>query len=446
MKKQTRSGRQNRLKGKQHHLSEAPHHLKTNAPAATSEQSRQTKFTEESVRRYLLPEEGQVDYFENLKRGLTLALRVSYGGSKAWRVIFYKGGKARSKTLKPHWPKLGVQAARKAADKFDPDAASASAQTGSFKAVAENWIKQYVDKKGLRSKPEIERQLNKYVYPEWATTKFYDIRRHEVSQLLDKIEKNGPSQADAVLATLRGIMNWHQSRDDKYTSPIVKGMKRDQRPLGERARDRILSDQEIRLVWKACETMGTYGALVRILLLTLQREAKVATMRRDDVKDGVWTIRTEAREKGNAGALKLPKVARDIIEAQPEIDGNPFVFPGSLQGRRLKSGKKPTEPPAFNSFSEQKKELDAKLPSNMPPWTLHDLRRTARSLFSHAGVNRDIAERVLGHVIPGVEGVYDRYQYFDEKADALEKLATLLHGIINPPDKTNVVELPARTG
>src|SRR5262249_15637847 len=153
-----------------------------------------------------------------------------------------------------------------------------------------------------------------------------------------------------------------------------------------------------------------------------------------------WTIRTEAREKGNAGVLKLPQMARDIIDAQSEIDGNPFVFAGSLQGRRLKSGMKPTEPPAFNSFSEQKDELDAKLPPKMPAWTLHDLRRTARSLFSRAGVNRDIAERTLGHVIPGVEGVYDRHSYTDEKANALEKLAKLLHGIVNPPDKTNVVE------
>ena len=68
----------------------------------------------------------------------------------------------------------------------------------------------------------------------------------------------------------------------------------------------------------------------------------------------------------------------------------------------------------------------------MPPWVLHDLRRTARSLMSRAGVGPDIAERVLGHVIPGVRGVYDRHEYLDEKRDALERLARLVARILNP--------------
>jgi hypothetical protein len=85
----------------------------------------------------------------------------------------------------------------------------------------------------------------------------------------------------------------------------------------------------------------------------------------------------------------------------------------------------------------------------MPGWTIHDLRRTARSLLSRVGVSRDHAERVLGHVIGGVEGVYDRHAYFDEKAAALDMLAKLIDRIVNPPEATNVVPLKAterRTG
>ena len=69
----------------------------------------------------------------------------------------------------------------------------------------------------------------------------------------------------------------------------------------------------------------------------------------------------------------------------------------------------------------------------MPPWVIHDLRRTARSLMSKASVRADIAERVLGHAIPGVEGVYDRHGYRDEKADALRRLAALVDTILHPP-------------
>jgi integrase len=75
----------------------------------------------------------------------------------------------------------------------------------------------------------------------------------------------------------------------------------------------------------------------------------------------------------------------------------------------------------------------------MPQWQLHDLRRTARSLMSRAGVRPDIAERVLGHAIKGVERVYDRHSYRDEKAHALRALASLIETIVNPVD--NVVAL-----
>jgi integrase len=396
-----------------------------------------TTFTEAGVKRLKLPAEGQRDYFEKLKRGRTLALRLSYGGTKAWRVITYTDGKPQAKTL-GRYPELGVAAARRAAESFDPRAASASAEAGSFKEVAERWLRHYVDQHALRSKDEIVRQLNYYVYPRWARTPFFDIRRKTVNELLDKIvEKHGASQADGVLATLRSMMNWYATRDEDYVSPIVKGMRRDRRRPAERQRSRILSDDEIRSLWKAADDSGMFGGIVRLLLLTGQRREKVATMKREDVVDGVWTIATEAREKGNAGALRLPQVALDIIEAQPIIDDNPHVFAGSLRGRRHKSAG--SGPPSFNSWSQRKAELDAKLPRNMPAWTLHDLRRTARSLLARAGVADNVAERVLGHAIAGVQGVYNRFDYMMEKQDALDRLAKLIDTIVNPPDRTNVV-------
>jgi integrase len=398
-----------------------------------------TTFTESAVKRFRLPETGQLDYFEKLERGRNLMLRLSYGGSRAWRVVYYQDGKPHAKTI-GHYPALGVAAARKAARKFDIETASAAAQAGSFKDVAGAWLRHYVDAKQLRSKDEILRQLEKYVFPAWERTPFFEIRRGTVNALLDRIvERHGRSQADGVLATIRSICNWFQSRDENYVSPIVKGMKRDHRRASEKARDRILTDDEIRALWKACDKLtregNIFGGLVKLLLLTGQRREKVAQMRRDDIESGVWSIATEAREKGNAGALKLPAGALEIIERQPEIDDNPYVFAGSERGRR--HGKK-SGPPSFNSWSQRKTELDERLPA-MPRWTLHDLRRTARSLMSRAGVPRDHAERVLGHAIVGVEGIYDRHAYFTEKADALERLAKLVSEIVSPPPQTNVV-------
>jgi integrase len=394
-----------------------------------------TIFTEASVKRFKLPPPGaQIDRFEKLKRGLTLTLRISYGGTKAWRVGYYVNGRPKAKTI-GRYPELGVQAARKAAFNFDPKAANAAAVAGSFKQVAEDWVKHYVVKKGLRSQDEIERILGKYVYPAWSQRPFFEIRRGDVNALLDRLEeKHGAPQTDGVLKILRSIMNWYADiRDENYSSPITKGMKRDQRDASERTRDRILDDSEIRAVWNAAEELGTFGALIRMLLLTAQRLGKVKTMRWDDISEGIWTIRTEKREKGNAGELGLPKLALDILAALPQIDHNPYVFTGSLKARRHN----------FNSFSVCKSELEGKL-DDMPHWTLHDLRRTARSLMARAGVADNVAERVLGHAIPGIHGIYNRHDYLNEKADALARLATLVETILNPPDKTNVVELAAR--
>jgi integrase len=327
------------------------------------------------------------------------------------------------------YPTMGVAAARDAAFEFDPDAAIASTEAGTFKEIAERWVREYVDEKQLRTKYEIERHLNVYVFPVWDKKLLFNIRRIDVNNLLDGIKtKHGKNQADAVLRTVSAVMNWYAVQDDRFNSPIVKGMNRDRRTMPERSRTRILTDDEIRAVWSACVDLGVFGALVRMLLLTGQRLRKVADMKWEHIEDRSWTIETEPREKGNAGKLRLPPLALEVLKGLPCIKGNPHVFPASL-------GKGP-----FNSFSRRKGELDEKLPKDMAPWVLHDLRRTARSLMARAGVKSDIGEHVLGHKLQGVLGVYNRHDYREEKADALVRLARLIEQILNP-GPANVIPL-----
>jgi integrase len=118
--------------------------------------------------------------------------------------------------------------------------------------------------------------------------------------------------ADAILSTLRGMANWFAARDDNYNAPFVRNMRRT--PAQDRRRDRTLTDAEIRQIWKAAAANGQYGAIVQLLLLTAQRYKKVATLCWSDVDEhtGIWTLRTEAREKQNPGRLKLPQAALDI--------------------------------------------------------------------------------------------------------------------------------------
>ena len=166
--------------------------------------------------------------------------------------------------------------------------------------------------------------------------------------------------------------------------------------------------------------------MLRVLLSTAQRFDKAA-------QDGVGRPRrggrghiptvSKAGSKPHGGELKLPRLAHDLIAALPVFGGNPFVFAGRGQGHS-------------NSHSKNKARLDRL--SGLTDWVVHDLRRTARSLLSRAGVRPDIAERTLGHVQPGVANVYDRHAYFDEKADALAKLAALVERIVHNPSGTVV--------
>jgi integrase len=286
-------------------------------------------------------------------------------------------------------------------------------QPDSVAVVAENWLRRVVDREKHRTAGETRRIIGKYVVPHIGARAFADLRRSEIAKLLDLIQdQHGARMADRTLAVLKSIANWMQSRDDDYISPFVRGMRRDTNT----PRERTLTDDEIRRIWQLTEGTAT-GACLRLLLLTGQRRTKVIKMCWPDIgTDGTWTIPTEAREKGNAGALKLPKVALDLIRKQPRMSGQDRVF----------------------GFGED--TLDRAKAAIGGDWRLHDLRRTARSLMSRAGVLSEHAERVLGHAIGGVEGIYDRHAYENQKADALRKLAALIERIINPPAK-NVVAL-----
>ena len=289
-----------------------------------------------------------------------------------------------------------------------------------FKAVAKSYLKRHVKARGLRSESEIERILDKYILPAWKDREFVGIRRGDVTKLLDLVQDaNGARQADYCLAVIRQITNWHASRSDDYNSPIIRGMGRVDSKNRKRAR--VLDDDELRAVWRAAEDNGTYGAIVRLALLSAQRREKIASLRWEDVTiDGEWRVPAEEREKGSGGALVLPELALEIIRAQRRVGESPYVFPARRGDEH------------FSGWSPCKRALDAKLP-DMEPWRVHDLRRTARSLMARAGVRPDVAERVMGHVMQGVEGVYDRHSYRDEKADALRRLAGQIELILNPP-------------
>jgi integrase len=262
-------------------------------------------------------------------------------------------------------------------------------------SVCENWLRREVDGKH-REAYETRRIVGKYIVAHFEDRALRDVKRSEIAHWLDLLQdRHGARTCDRALYTFQAIANWFAKRDDTFMSPFVRGMNRDK----STGRDRILTDAEIKALWKA---EGAAADCLRFLLLTGQRRAKALTMRWGDIQGDTWTIATEPGEKGNAASLKLPPAALALVNKQLRMNSDPRVFPfGEFKLIR--------DPAVFGRG-----------------WTPHDLRRTARSLMSRAGVTSEHAERVLGHVIPGVEGIYNRHAYESEKADALAKLSGLI--------------------
>jgi integrase len=331
---------------------------------------------------------------------------------------------------------IGLAAARKlagdamfelarGADPADAKREAKKVQTAaadSFFEIAERYMR--LEAVRLRSAPERQRLLERLVYPTLGGLAISSIKRSQITALLDDIAiTSGPVMADATLSVIRRIMGWHATRSDDYVPVTVKGMRRVR--ASDQARDRTLTDLELAKVWRAAETAGPPGRLARFLLLTGARRDEGAYLQWQELSNGDWTLPAIRNKSGRELARPLSKAAQAVIAECPRIEGCPFVF--STNGRT-----------ALGGLSYAKRKLDAA--SGTSGWVWHDLRRSARSLMSRAGVPSDHAERCLGHVIGGVRGTYDRHRYRDEMLLAYEALAQLVERLVNPP-ADNVVSM-----
>ncbi len=360
-------------------------------------------------------------------------LVVTASAHRSFVVQYRAGGRSRRMTIDSV---LGLAAARKQARSLlgevakdrDPLQARRTAITlaeDTFKSIAEAYFAR--EGKKLRTAADRRVTLERLVYPRIGFQSISAIRRSDIVRLLDRIEdENGPVMADRTLAYVRKVMNWHASRSDEFRSPIVRGMARTSGK--ERARSRILADAELQTVWRAAEDFkGPFGALVQFLLLTSARRSEASEMTWDEISEGGDWLLPAARNKVKVDLVRpLSGAAESVLAKLPRIGRRGLVF--TTDGERLLGG--------FSKFRDGLERT-----SGVTDWTLHDLRRTARSLMSRAGVPSDHAERCLGHVMPGVRGTYDRHEYLEEKRRAFEALASQIERIVDPQE--NVVSLRA---
>jgi integrase len=405
--------------------------------------------SEETIKRLRTPAKGNsITYFagstiQGAKAPRGFGVRVTASGTRAFILNYRLRGREHRFTIGawPDWSALkAVREARSLRQRVDrgedplKDRAPIPT-TKSVSSVVDDFMTRYVrnKEKPLRSADQIRSAFDRLVKPRIGKIGVYELRRSHVAEMLDRVEDEaGPVQADRVRAYLRKALSWYAERDDEFNLNAAFVRVGARANPKERARTRVLSDDELRIVWPLLSEAGTFGTLLKTLLLTAQRRDEVANMTWTEIgPDGIWTIPPERYKTKRSNHVPLSDAARKVIEAQPRIDGCGYVFPSR------------TKTP-FSGFGKPKARLDkavllymqgAKKKSEVKPlpnWTLHDLRRTAKTLMVRAGVRPDISERVLGHVIAGVEGTYDRHSYADEKRDALEKLAAMIERILKP--------------
>lgn len=346
-------------------------------------------------------------------------VKITPKGRKVFIVLYRAGGagsRLRKYTIGPYG-RVTLHQARGAALKIfaartegrDPAAEKQQARrrlvVDRVEDLVELFITEHVSK--TRSAREIARLLRRGVNPSWGKRSVHEISKRQVIELVTEVAARGtPSAANKLLKMVKAFFGWCVGRGILDVSPANGLMA----PAKEKARDRVLGDDELARVLLAARRIGyPYGSMVELLALTGQRREEVAQLTWDevDIAHCTWELPASRTKNGKAHIVHLSKVATAVLMRVPKL--GKFVF--SLSG---------TKP--FRSFSAAKRELD-KL-SEVKGWRLHDLRRTCVSGMARLGVPPHVADKVLNHqagTISGVAAVYQRHEFLVERKDALER-------------------------
>jgi integrase len=408
--------------------------------------------TDKRIAHMKAPPAGRKEVFDTVKTGL--CFRVTSTGARSWSVLYRFNGELRRDTLGPY-PKIGLAKARQMAGEtietvgagIDPrqvkaaaEAEEAERKADTVDVVAERFIARYASQKRWG---ELERVLRRDVMPEWGKRPVAEITRKDIIELLDTIAERAPVQANRTLTVLQIFFGWCL---DRYigADPSAKIKK----PTAETTRERVLTDDELRAFWAGCDRLGwPFGPLFQLLALTTCRRSEIAELALSEINKPEKLIELSgARYKtGRPHVVPLTDMALRIIEGLPEVgtkSGLVFTTNDETPVSGLSKAKRNLDKHMLEElqrYARERGEYPKKI--KLPNWTPHDLRRTARSNFSKLGILPDIGERVLGHVVGGIRGVYDRYLFLPEKRAALDRWAAYLMALVNPtPNKVTPIE------
>jgi len=370
---------------------------------------------------------------DRLLPGLYLIVQPS--GARSWAVRYRHNGRPRKHTLGPY-PAIDLKSARALGSKVLRAAAEGRDPTGERQEQRANSVEkvvaQFLATHGQRNyRPrtfqEAARLLRQNLVARWGNRPIASITRKQLRDMLEQLVANGtPMLANRAHSIIRKLFGWAVEQEIVAVSPCV-GLKA---PAQESSRDRILTDQELRAVWRAAGQMGVYGSLVQLLILLGQRRGELAglTWSEVDLDKRLISLPRERVKNDHAHEIPLSPQAVDLIEALPR-NSERYVL--SLRGGPI------------GGFGKLKARLDEAC--GVTDWVLHDLRRTAVSGMARLGVGLPVIEKVVNHVsgsFAGIVRIYQRHDFAEEKKKALELWGEHVESIVSDkPAKAKMLRL-----
>lgn len=405
--------------------------------------------TVQSVERHKPRPEARLEIPDAALPGFYLIVQPS--GFKSWAVRYRIAGKPRKYTIGPY-PLFDLVTARARArealqlvalgqdpvlvKKATAEAAKVAAEDR-VERVVTLYVERHLRPNGKPGYAETqEGLLRNHVVPRWGQRRIGDVTKREVVALIDGLTDAGMTTgANRVFAATRALFNFALRREIITTTPFL-GLKP---PLTETSRDRVLTDAEVRLVWRAADAVGfPFGPAVKLLLLTAQRRDEVIRMVRGEVDGDLWTLPPERTKNSLEHLVPLSPPALSVLDGVPRIAGAAgFVFTRTGQSPMTDySSAKARLDKAMLEIARKDAEADGRDPGTieLKPWRLHDLRRTASTGMARLGFPIQVTEAVLNHrsgTLGGLAGIYNRYQYLDEKRAALEAWAAHIGRLIH---------------
>ena len=319
-----------------------------------------------------------------------------------------------------------------------------------FGAVAEDFIRTKLPAE--RKGQEVEQDIRRELLPRWGRRPIADITPIDVRTTVKAVvDRGSPYAAHNLLVLARRLFEWACDQHVYGIEVNPCGRLKPRAIVGTRKpRKRVLNDDELRAFWRASERLGyPYGPLFQLLALTGQRRSEVGESRWSEFDLGkkLWTIPAERMKADAAHLVPLSDDVTRILMELPRFKSGDFLFSTTF-------GRKPVR-----GFNRAKQNLDRlMLPSwralgrvkgegrreqQIPPFVVHDVRRTMRTGLSALPVPDLVRELVIAHTKPGLHKVYDQFEHLDEKRRALDLWAARLRSIVDPPPP-NVVNIQAR--